>query len=211
MVKNLVFDFGGVVVQLDQQRAVEAFRRLGLEDAGIILDKYHQKGIFLDLETGRISGGEYLQALGEMCRRRLSWSEAEEAWLAFMLPVSGEILSHISAFRRDYKVFLLSNTNPFVMGWARSSRFSPEGFPLDKYFDRLFLSYEMGVTKPDRRIFELMCAEGGFSPEETIFIDDSEANLAASRELGFQTFCPSPEEGDGWVVRFARRLAEERD
>ena len=83
--------------------------------------------------------------------------------------------------RRDYRLYVLSNTNPFVMDWARSSEFSPAGKPLDAYFDKLFLSYEMKCK---------MIAAGGMRPEETLFIDDSAANAAAGAALGYRTFCP---------------------
>ena len=79
MIKNLIFDFGGVIIQLNHARAVEAFRRLGLAEADKILDKYHQRGIFLDLETGRMSAEEYLAELSRMCSRPLSWDEVEDA------------------------------------------------------------------------------------------------------------------------------------
>ncbi len=206
MVKTLVFDFGGVVIQLNHSRAVSAFRRLGLENADKILDKYHQKGIFLDLETGKISADTYLEELGAMCHRQLTWEEVEAAWLAFVEPVSVSLLNQIRSLRKKYKLYLLSNTNPFVMHWARSSRLSEAGLPLDVYFDKLFLSYQMGMAKPERRIFEKMVAEGNFLPSEAVFIDDSETNLSASRELGFQTFCPRPEEGTDWMIRFTEWL-----
>ena len=90
----------------------------------------------------------------------------------------------------DYRLYVLSNTNPFVMDWARSSEFSPAGKPLDAYFDKLFLSYEMKCMKPDRAIFDRMAAEAPLVPAETLFIDDSAANAAAGAALGYRTFCP---------------------
>lgn len=206
MIKNLIFDFGGVIIQLNHARAVEAFRRLGLAEADKILDKYHQRGICLDLETGRMSAEEYLAELSRMCSRPLSWDEVEDAWLAFIEPVSVRLLDFIASLRPRYRVYLLSNTNPFVMNWARSPRLSAAHLPLDNYFDHLFLSYQMGVAKPDRAIYEQMTASAGFLPEESVFVDDSETNLAASRALGFRTFCPRPEEGVDWIERFAAWL-----
>ena len=76
------------------------------------------------------------------------------------------------------------------MDWARSREFSPAGKPLDAYFDKLFLSYEMKCMKPDRAIFDRMAAEAPLVPAETLFIDDSAANAAAGAALGYRTFCP---------------------
>ena len=110
----------------------------------------------------------------------MSYAEAREAWLGFfLLPVPLERLACLEELRRDYRLYVLSNTNPFVMDWARSSEFSPAGKPLDAYFDKLFLSYEMKCMKPDRAIFDRMAAEAPLVPAETLFIDDSAANAAA--------------------------------
>ena len=133
----------------------------------------------------------YLARLGECAGREVSYAEAREAWLGFfLLPVSLERLACLEELRRDYRLYVLSNTNPFVMDWARSSEFSPAGKPLDAYFDKLFLSYEMKCMKPDRAIFDRMAAEAPLVPAETLFIDDSAANAAAGAALGYRTFCP---------------------
>ena len=122
---------------------------------------------------------------GKMGPRVISYAEAREAWLGFfLLPVSLERLACLEELRRDYRLYVLSNTNPFVMDWARSSEFSPAGKPLDAYFDKLFLSYEMKCMKPDRAIFDRMAAEAPLVPAETLFIDDSAANAAAGAALG---------------------------
>lgn len=204
--RHLIFDFGGVFVQLNRNRAVQAFRDLGLCEADSLLDSYLQRGIFLDLETGRISAEVYLAELSRLCGKELSYEEVEQAWLAFMDPVSLPLLDYIASLRDSYRICLLSNTNPFIMNWARSSRFSKAGLPLDAYCDRLFLSYQMGCVKPDPQIFEKMIREENIIPEESVFIDDSETNLLSSKRFGFQTFCPKPEEGAGWISRFSEFL-----
>ena len=178
MIKNLVFDFGGgIIADFEFSRALAAFERVGLKNPAEYLDSYHQRGFFRELESGRIGADEFVRRLGECAGREVSYAEAREAWLGFFL-------------RRDYRLYVLSNTNPFVMDWARSSEFSPAGKPLDAYFDKLFLSYEMKCMKPDRAIFDRMAAEAPLVPAETLFIDDSAANAAAGAALGYRTFCP---------------------
>ena len=149
-------------------------------DPAEYLDSYHQRGFFRELESGRIGADEFVRRLGECAGREVSYAEAREAWLGFfLLPVPLERLACLEELRRDYRLYVLSNTNPFVMDWARSSEFSPAGKPLDAYFDKLFLSYEMKCMKPDRAIFDRMAAEAPLVPAETLFIDDSAANAAA--------------------------------
>ena len=144
MIKNLVFDFGGIIADFEFSRALAAFERVGLKNPAEYLDSYHQRGFFRELESGRIGADEFVRRLGECAGREVSYAEAREAWLGFfLLPVSLERLACLEELRRDYRLYVLSNTNPFVMDWARSSEFSPAGKPLDAYFDKLFLSYEM--------------------------------------------------------------------
>jgi putative hydrolase of the HAD superfamily len=98
-----------------------------------------------------------------------------------------EMLEHL---KRRYKLFLLSNTNPIIMSWARTSDFSGKGKSLEDYFEKLYLSYEIGITKPDKRIFDYLIADSGIKPEETLFIDDGSANIEVGKALGMNTYRP---------------------
>lgn len=83
MIKNIVFDFGGVIVDIDRDKAVQAFIKLGLTDADSRLDKYHQTGIFQELEEGKLSADEFRKQLGDLCGRELTMEETKQAWLGF--------------------------------------------------------------------------------------------------------------------------------
>lgn len=83
MVKNIVFDFGGVIADIDRDKAVQAFIKLGLKDAETRLDKYHQTGIFQELEEGKLTAEGFRDKLGELCRRELTMEETRQAWLGF--------------------------------------------------------------------------------------------------------------------------------
>lgn len=205
MIKNIVFDFGGVIADIDREQAVQAFIRLGVKDADRILDKYHQTGIFQELEEGTLTEEAYRNELGKLCGRTLSWEEVQQAWLGFFTGIDVRKLHYLETLRREgYKLYVLSNTNPYVMGWACSERFSSEGKPLTAYFEKLYLSYQIGCTKPDRRIFEFMLTDSKMQPEETLFVDDGASNIAAGRELGMYTF--QPENGSDWRDELATLL-----
>jgi putative hydrolase of the HAD superfamily len=92
---------------------------------------------------------------------------------------------------RGYRLYLLSNTNPVIMEWALSPRFSPDGKPLDAYFDKLYLSYQMQCIKPNTLIFNKMIADSGLLPSETLFLDDGAENVKTAEQLGFKTYCPA--------------------
>lgn len=205
MIKNIVFDFGGVIADIDREQAVQAFIRLGVKDADRILDKYHQTGIFQELEEGTLTEEAYRNELGKLCGRTLSWEEVQQAWLGFFTGIDVRKLHYLETLRREgYKLYVLSNTNPYVMGWACSERFSSEDKPLTAYFEKLYLSYQTGCTKPDRRIFEFMLTDSKMQPEETLFVDDGASNIAAGRELGMYTF--QPENGSDWRDELAKLL-----
>ena len=205
MIKNIVFDFGGVIADIDREQAVQAFIRLGVKDADRILDKYHQTGIFQELEEGTLTEEAYRNELGKLCGRTLSWEEVQQAWLGFFTGIDVRKLHYLETLRREgYKLYVLSNTNPYVMGWACSEHFSSEGKPLTAYFEKLYLSYQIGCTKPDRRIFEFMLTDSKMQPEETLFVDDGASNIAAGRELGMYTF--QPENGRDWRDELAKLL-----
>lgn len=190
MIKNIVFDFGGVIVDINRENAVKRFEELGITNAEEVLDKYHQKGIFLEVEDGRISAEEFCSKLGIIAKREISFEEAKYGWLGFMVGVPLYRLEYLEELRKKYNLYLLSNTNPFIMSWARSNEFTTLGKPLDDYFDKLYLSYQIGIVKPDQAIFDYMINDASINPEETVFVDDGSANVEMGINLGFKTMQP---------------------
>ncbi|MBO8464409.1 MAG: HAD family phosphatase [Bacteroidetes bacterium] len=196
MIKNIVFDFGGVIADLDKQKAVEAFKSLGIQEAEKYLDPYLQSGAFLEVENGKTDAAGFIAAMQELSGRELSFAQVQNAWLAFITGISRKKLDYILSLRdRHYNTYLLSNTNPFIMDWACSERF-PWGLPLDAYFDKMYFSYKAGFTKPDERIFKYMLEDSGIKPDETLFVEDGKANIDTAGKLGFRTYCPL--NGEDW-------------
>lgn len=209
MIRNLVFDFGGVIADFDFQQALAAFARIGLKNPTDYLDSYHQRDFFKALESGEIDAEEFVQRLNACSDRPISQADAREAWMGFfLLPVPAKRLARLEELRHDYRLYVLSNTNPFVMSWARSTEFTSAGKPLDAYFDKLYLSYEMKCMKPDRVIFDRMAADAGLIPSETIYVDDSRTNADAGAALGYHVLCPKS--NSDWWPGLKAMLAAER-
>ncbi|MDR0385781.1 MAG: HAD family phosphatase [Prevotellaceae bacterium] len=187
-IKNIVFDFGGVIVEINRPAAINKFKEIGIGNIEEFLDPYRQKGIFRKIEDGSISREVFYEEIRRMTGKNISDKEIDQGWYDFLMPVEQKKLDCILQLREKYKVMLLSNTNEIVMSWAMSENFSPTGKPLDCYFDELYLSYKMGCMKPDPEIFHIMSRMAKIMPEETLFIDDSEANIAVGKSLGFHTF-----------------------
>ena len=186
-----------------------SFIRLGLENAGRILDKYHQTGIFQELEEGKLSEESFREKLGILCGKPLEREEVRQAWMGFVSGMDIRKLDYIAQLRqRGYRTFLLSNTNPYLMDyWARTPQFTPQGNSIDAYFDKLYLSFEMGCMKPEPEIFRQMIKDAQIRPEETLFIDDSTSNITAGKNAGLQTF--QPENASDWRPENASDWREE--
>ena len=207
MIKNILFDLGGVVVTLDHGEAVRRFAQLGLKQAADELDPYTQGGVFGDLEAGRIDAEEFIRILGDKCGRRLSYEDCLNAWLGYRKDLPKRNLVMLSELRKQgYRLILVSNTNPFMMAWADSDDFDGEGHPISHYFHRLFLSYKEGAMKPEPAFFNKLMAQEKLIPAETLFIDDGPRNVAAASQMGIRTLCPV--NGGDWTGELSRILGE---
>jgi putative hydrolase of the HAD superfamily len=190
-VKNIVFDLGGVLITLDRDNAVRRFREIGLENAEDLLDPYHQRGIFLELEEGKLSQEAFYEAIRKEAGKYISDEAIDYGWFGFLKEIPEYKLEMLEELRqRGYRLYLLSNTNPIVMSWALSPAFSSKGKSLSDYFDKLFLSYQIGCTKPESEIFEELLNKTGIIPAETLFIDDGSANIETGKKLGMKTYQP---------------------
>lgn len=192
-VKNILFDFGGVIVGLELKSALKRFKEIGFENIEEYLTEFRQKGIFLDYETGNIDRENFLKEFQRLGNNKATMEEIDSAWLAFLTDITEYKFQLLRDLRKKYNLYLLSNTNPSVMGWAMSDKFSPEGKPISDFFDQCFLSYKMGSAKPDRKIFDMIIASG-IKPEETLFLDDGQKNIDAAKELGFQAYLANQDE-----------------
>lgn len=196
MIKDIVFDFGGVLTTIDTDRALLRFRALGVSNPKEYINSYCQKGPFFALENGDISAEEFCADLGELCQKTISYDEAKFAWCGFITEVHVEYLEFLQQLRPQYRLSVLSNTNPFIQSWARSPQFTSCSKSLDDYFDMLFLSYCMRCSKPGEEIYRKMLVDGSMLAGETLFLDDSDKNLAAAEKVGIRTL--KVENGEDW-------------
>ena len=148
------------------------------------------------MENGQIGSDEFCRKLREHTGKNLSFEDIKWAWMGFIVNVPQYKLDFISELRKTYKVYLLSNTNPIVQSWARSDKFTTAGYPISYYFDKMYTSYEVGITKPSPAIFEFMIKDTGMNVSETLFVDDGSSNIAVAQRMNFHTL--QPENGEDW-------------
>ena len=185
-IKNLLIDFGGVLINLDRQRCIENFRKLGLQNVDELLNVYHQQGIFMQQEKGLITSAEFRDSIREMASKSLTDQQIDEAWNSFLVDVPTYKLDLLLKLREKYVVYLLSNTNEIHWRWSCEHAFPYRGFRVEDYFEKTYLSFEMKMANID--------------PKETFFIDDSEANCQAAQKLGISTY--TPQAGEDWSSIF---------
>lgn len=186
-IKNIIFDLGGVVIDLDRNRAVEALAALGITDAGTLLGEYGQKGPFLLLETGELTAAGFYDSLISLCRPGTTCTDVQDAFERFLVSLPVERLGAIGRLRRQgYRVYVLSNTNPVMFNHWIDLAFRQEGKTMSDYFDGIVVSYREGMCKPDPQIWRHLMARYGLEPSETLMLDDSAANCASARSLGLE-------------------------
>ena len=183
-IKNIVFDLGGVLVDLDFKAAINGLQQAGFANVKEQLQTLHQGGIFQKFELGEMTADEFRTAIRENSTVELTDEEVDNLWNAMLLEIPREKLELILDLRGKYMVYLLSNTNSIHWDYVCKNAFNYRGFRVKDYFEETFLSYEMHLAKPDKAIFEKLLQDANLLPEETLFIDDSEANCKAAEEVG---------------------------
>ncbi|MCM1153528.1 MAG: HAD family phosphatase [Muribaculum sp.] len=185
-IKNIVFDLGGVIIDLRREMAVEAYRELGLENADELLGLYRQEEPFLGLETGRLTESAFLDYMRPMCGGATD-EQMCEAFTHFLVALPAERLKRLRELRaKGYRIYALSNTNPIMYnGWIADA-FRAEGLSINDYFDGIVVSFQELTCKPDREIFRRVLSRYGLKGEETLMLDDSAANCEGARRAGMQ-------------------------
>lgn len=184
MIRNLVFDYGGVIVNLHDSTVRQAFMDLRVSLWKQVIHRKRIKRLMAEFIDGVRPTNEVVAEIHALCGSRVTLSQLHQvlSLLADELPPSR--LARIVALRQRYKVYVLSNINDIL--WQTCVRqINSAGRSVDECFDGVFLSYEMGVAKPDEAIYRQMLAETGMNPAETLYFDDRRDNVEAGQRLGF--------------------------
>ena len=185
MIKAIVFDIGGVLIGLDLGRCIQAFQDiLGYYRITELLDPYHQKGIYGEMEAGRLTGTEFRTLVLSESKPGSKPSDVARCMGALLTGMTQDTVDTVKELATRYPLYLLSNNNPIAMpiitGMFRENGLGPETFKGQ------FISSEMRLLKPSRESYEATVKGIGLPAEEILFIDDNEANVMAAREAGLQ-------------------------
>jgi putative hydrolase of the HAD superfamily len=190
----IIFDFGGVIINIDYDATIRAFKALGIADFEALYSQASQSRLFDDLETGKISSQRFINGLLEILPKGISANQVVNAWNAMILEIPAERIALLQELRKKYRIFLLSNTNGIHIQKALHHWSKTTDLAIHDLFHHVYLSHEMGMRKPHAEIFETVCSEQKLNPKQTLFIDDSSQHIQGAKAFGLNTHHLKPDE-----------------
>ncbi|GAA0894833.1 HAD family phosphatase [Fulvivirga kasyanovii] len=185
--KFLVFDLGGVIINLDTELTIREFARLGRVEPDFVKEKYLHHDEFKRYETGAISDEEFRSFLRGLLKFDGDDKQLDDAWNAMILDIPAERLALLKRLREEHGLFLLSNTNTIHMRCVHE-RLALHGVDnFDPYFDKQYYSHLVNRRKPDADIYQFVLDDNNLHPEHVLFIDDNADNIKGAANLGIQT------------------------
>jgi HAD superfamily hydrolase (TIGR01509 family) len=187
-IKNIVFDLGGVIMNLDVPKTIEAFKELGIKN--IVNDTGHtyQQSFFYELEVGKISEDTFLESLLNLSDKSPSYQEIKKAWNEMILDMPKDRIDFLNDLKTSYNIFLLSNTNSIHQKKYLDDFKDDYKTSFNKIFKKAYYSHEIGIRKPDVEVFNYILNDSNLKAEETLFMDDSFSNIEAAQKAGIETF-----------------------
>lgn len=196
--RNIIFDLGGVLLDLDVSHCISELERVGLHNACRWMTGTNELGFFKDYEEGLLTTSQFRDCIRREAGVSLPDEEIDRIWNGMLKEISAYKLDLLLALRKQYNLYLLSNTNE--LHWnVCIPKFEYKGFCVNDFFVHAYLSYQLHQSKPDAAIFQTVLKDAGLIAEETLFIDDSLVNCRAASSCGISTFHYVP--GDNLEVQ----------
>lgn len=186
-IRNIIFDLGGVILDIDIPKTKKAFEELGVSN----IDDYFGIGkaaaVFKEQEVGRVTDDEFIAKLGELGGKKLSREQVITAWNAMLIRFPEERIALLKRLHKHYKLFLFSNTNAIHLKAFQSMFREQFGTSFDELFDKVYYSHIMGLRKPDEASFRYILKDSNLVAHETLFIDDAKNNIEGAQKVGLKT------------------------
>jgi len=184
----IIFDLGGVLLNIDYNLTADAFKKLGVKDFDIHYSQASQSGLFDNLEKGLITPAEFRLAMRRWLHTDATDEAIDQAWNAMLLDMPGKRLELLKAVSQDYRTFLLSNTNEIHLQTVSLILQKSHGITdFSGILEKQYFSSRMGLRKPDPEIFLHVLRENNLKAENTLFIDDSIQHISGANSIGLNT------------------------
>ena len=186
-IKNIIFDLGGVILNLDNQRTTDAFVALGLKNIKEYFGHGHAASFFKDYETGGITDRQFIDAIREVTGLNVTDEAIIDSWNALLLDFPPERIHLLKELEKRYRLFLFSNTNALHLAALRSIYTKTFGSgSLEDLFEKTYYSHLLGMRKPDMASYEYILKENGLNAPETLFVDDAIINVEGAEQAGLK-------------------------
>jgi HAD superfamily hydrolase (TIGR01509 family) len=187
-ISTLIFDFGGVIINLDLPLCIRNLKAIGALDAEKYLSNFGQAGFFLQWEKGEIDLPRFRYEIRNISEGNPSDEDIDAAWCSFLQDIPESRIQLLLELKKKYRLLLLSNSNPLHIDVSAKNEFGKYGLSLNDVFEHCFISYQMGMTKPDPAIFHKLLNESGLNAGECLFLDDGAKNVEVARSLGIPSY-----------------------
>lgn len=195
MIKNIIFDLGGVLLNIDYHKSLEAFEALGYKNFEKMFTQFKADELFQNLETGKISANDFYEKLRAASVKPVTNQQLENAWNAMLISMRKESIDFLKILSPQFRLFLLSNTNEIhYAAFTKMLQVETGAASLEPFFIKTYYSHEIHLRKPDRDIYEFVLKDTGILAAETLFIDDTITNFPEAEKLGIKTHLLLPEE-----------------
>ncbi len=185
-IKNIVFDLGGVLLNLDMQRTHRAFENIGVKDVAALFNIGHAASYFKDYEVGTITDAEFVQAIKKHGAIDVPDNAVIDAWNALLLDFPPERIELLRSLKDKYRVFLFSNTNAIHLEDFHRKYTATYGGSLDDNFEKAWYSHLIRLRKPSVESFQYILHDAGLTAAETMFIDDALVNIEGANAAGIK-------------------------
>ena len=186
-IKNIIFDFGAVIYDIDADQTVQAFKNLKITE----FDSFHNfltshtnESLFIDIEIGKISPSQFRDVIRSWSNFTLSDSAIDYAWNAMLVGYVKERLDLLCELKTKYRTFLLSNTNRIHWDYFTNELHEFGYSGLHELFEKDYYSHNLGLRKPDIEIFKYVLADSNLKADETLFLDDNLKNIEGAKMAG---------------------------
>ncbi|MFZ4706377.1 MAG: HAD family hydrolase [Bacteroidales bacterium] len=183
--RNIIFDLGGVLIDLDISRTGSAFSALGISEPSNETEILSRSAIYSGLETGEVSPRDFRNAIRDISTDVLPDTAIDNAWNAMLLDFPATRKDLLLQLGKNYRLFLLSNSNVIHYQFYTERFRRAYGFEMDSLFEKAYYSFEMHLHKPEQDIFLKLLADSSLHANKTLFIDDSLENIKTAATLGF--------------------------
>lgn len=188
-IKNIIFDLGGVFINIHYQKTSDAFKELGILEFDEYFKQDYSNSLFIELEEGKITDEEFYKKFRKLTNTNISNQKIQEAWNALLGNFWQDRLDWLQVIRKKYNCYLYSNTNSIhYNAFMKSYEIeNPKRKPFNDYFIKAFYSQQIGFRKPNVAAFEFVLKQASLNANETLFIDDTAKNIVGAKQAGLQT------------------------